>query len=87
MSWRHQLLRKGDRVKNELNAEVTGTVWKITADIGDVLDAGSIVMILESMKMEIPVVVEDPGTLIEILVKEGEAVTEGQSVASIEDNR
>ena len=87
MSWRHQFLGKGDRVKDELRAEVTGTVWKIVADVGDVLDAGATVMILESMKMEIPVVVEDSGTLIEILVEEGEAVTEGQPVASIEESR
>ena len=72
-------------MKNELRAEVTGTVWKITADIGDRLEAGATVMILESMKMEIPVLLENPGTLLVILVKEGEAVTEGQPVASVED--
>lgn len=72
-------------MKTELNAEVTGAVWKITAAVGDEIEEGGTVMILESMKMEIPVIAEDPGTLVEILVSEGEAVTEGQPVAVIEE--
>ena len=69
---------------DELRAEVTGMVWKIMAEVGDRLEAGKTVMILESMKMEIPVLVEDPGAVVEILVKEGESVVEGQPVAVIE---
>ncbi len=65
-------------------SEITGTVWKITAQAGQSVSAGEPIMILESMKMEIPVVSEDGGTVREILVKEGEAVQEGQVVAVID---
>lgn len=68
---------------DELRAEVTGMVWKIMVEVGDRLEAGKTVMILECMKMEIPVLVEDPGAVLEILVKEGDSVVEGQPVAVI----
>ena len=68
----------------ELKSEVTGAVWKIKMQVGDAAAEGDIVMIMESMKMEIPVVVEDAGVLKGILVKEGESVTEGQCVAILE---
>lgn len=68
----------------ELKSEVTGAVWKIKMQAGDAAAEGDIVMIMESMKMEIPVVVEDAGVLKDILVKEGESVTEGQTVAILE---
>ena len=68
----------------ELKSEVTGAVWKIKMRAGDAAAEGAIVMIMESMKMEIPVVVEDAGVLKEILVKEGESVAEGQTVAILE---
>ena len=70
---------------NELRAEVTGMVWKIMVEVGDRLEAGTTVMILESMKMEISVLVDDPGVVLEILVKEGDSVVEGQPVAVIEE--
>ncbi len=72
-------------MRSELKAVVTGLVWKIPTNVGDRLEAGTIVMLLESMKMEIPVILDDAGTLVEILVEEGEAVTEGQAVALIEE--
>lgn len=65
----------------DLKAEVTGSVWKIIAAPGQALEAGEVVMILESMKMEIPVMAEDGGELIELCVAEGEAVAEGQVLA------
>lgn len=65
----------------EARAEVTGSVWKIVATVGSRLEEGDTIMILESMKMEIPVLVEDAGTLVELTVTEGVAVTEGQVVA------
>lgn len=65
-------------------SEVTGSVWKIQAAAGDVLEADAAVMVLESMKMEIPVLVPDGGRIVEILVAEGEAVKEGQELAVIE---
>ena len=72
-------------MRTELNADVTGAVWKITASVGDDLEEGATVMILESMKMEIPVIAEDGGTLAEILVEEGQPVVEGQPVAVVEE--
>ena len=62
-------------------AEVTGTVWKIETQVGDTLAEDDVIMIVESMKMEIPVSATDSGTLTEILVAEGEVVNEGQTVA------
>ena len=68
----------------ELKSEVTGAVWKIKMQAGAAVAEGDIVMIMESMKMEIPVVAEEAGTLKEIMVKEGEPVAEGQTVALLE---
>ncbi len=70
--------------KNEVKSEITGAVWKILAKPGDKIAADEPVMILESMKMEIPVLALDSGTVTEILVKEGDAVSEGQTVAVLE---
>ncbi len=71
--------------KIEAKADVTGSVWKILATVGSRLEAGDTIMILESMKMEIPVMAEDGGTLVALSVAEGEAVREGQVVAVLED--
>ena len=68
----------------EVNTEVTGNVWKIEAAVGDDLQAEDVIMILESMKMEIPVEAPAAGKLVEILVKEEDAVDEDQVVAIIE---
>ena len=68
----------------ELKAEVTGTIWKIETTIGQTLDTEHTVLIIESMKMEIPLVAEAGGTLVEICVNEGDAVNEGQVLAIIE---
>lgn len=70
---------------HEAKCEVTGSVWKITAQVGQRLEPGDTVMIIESMKMEIPVIAEDGGTVAEIRVSEGEAVTDGQVVAVLQD--
>ncbi len=67
----------------EVKAEVTGSVWKIVAAVGQSLAAGDTLMILESMKMEIPVIAEDGGRLIELRVTEGTPVAEGQTVAVV----
>jgi acetyl-CoA carboxylase biotin carboxyl carrier protein len=69
----------------ELKAEVTGSVWKIVTAPGQALAAGDTVMILESMKMEIPVIAEDGGTVVEIRVAEGTSVAEGQVVAVVKE--
>lgn len=67
----------------KVTAEVTGTVWKIEATPGVELAQDATIMLVESMKMEIPVTATDAGRLLEILVKEGELVEEGQTVAII----
>ena len=60
-------------------------MWKIVASVGQKLVAGDEIMILESMKMEIPVIAEDGGVLKELKVAEGKTVNEGQVVAVIEE--
>lgn len=65
----------------KLLTEVTGSVWKIYLKPGDAVAAGDEVMIIESMKMEIPVICEDGGTVQKFTVAETEAVNEGQVVA------
>ncbi len=67
----------------KVKTEVTGSVWKIVTTAGQKLAAGDTIMILESMKMEIPVIAEDGGTLTELHVGEGESVNEGQHVATL----
>ena len=62
---------------SEVEAHITGTVWKIEVKVGDAVDEGDTVVILESMKMEMPVEAEEPGTVTEILCEEGQAVNEG----------
>lgn len=69
----------------EVKSEITGTVWQVKASRGDKLESGDTLVVIESMKMEIPVITEDPGTVKEILVKEKDAVAEGQVVAILEE--
>jgi len=70
----------------EVETEVTGNVWKIEKQVGDLVSAEDVIMILESMKMEIPVEAPCAGTLVEILVKEEDQVDEDQIVAIIESS-
>ncbi len=70
--------------KEEIQSEVTGTVWKIESKVGDKVSDGDTLMILESMKMEIPVISTEDGTIAEILVKEEDPVAEGQAVVVID---
>ena len=67
----------------ELETPVTGTVWKIVAAVGDRVDAGQAVLIMESMKMEIPVEAPAPGVVTELLVAEGDAVSQDDPVAVV----
>jgi acetyl-CoA carboxylase biotin carboxyl carrier protein len=64
-------------------AEVAGKVWKIEARPGATLAADDVILILESMKMEIPVVAPAAGKLTELNVKEGDMVNEGDAVATM----
>lgn len=66
-------------------AEVSGTVWKIVVAVGDKVDAAQEMMILESMKMEIPASAPCAGVVHSLLVAEGEAVGEGQALAVLEN--
>jgi acetyl-CoA carboxylase biotin carboxyl carrier protein len=68
----------------EIKSEITGTVWKVQSSPGDKVESGDTLVVVESMKMEIPVITEDAGTVKEILVKEKDPVAEGQVVAIIE---
>jgi acetyl-CoA carboxylase biotin carboxyl carrier protein len=64
--------------------EVAGKIWKIEARPGAQLAADDVILILESMKMEIPVVAPRAGRLAELRVKEGDSVNEGDVVALME---
>ena len=68
----------------EVEAHITGTVWKIEVQVGDSVDEGDTVVILESMKMEMPVEAEDAGKVREILCEEGQAVNEGDPLLVLE---
>lgn len=72
--------------KVEVESEVTGNVWKIESSVGDKVGPEDVLMILESMKMEIPVEAECSGTITEILVKEEDAVQEDQVLVIIESD-
>lgn len=67
-----------------VKADITGNVWKIVAQPGQQLAEEETILIMESMKMEIPVVAPVKGTLKTLLVKEGQEVSEGQELAILE---
>ena len=68
----------------DVEAHITGTVWKIEVAVGDSVDEGDTVVILESMKMEMPVEAEEAGVVKEINVEEGQAVSEGDTLVVLE---
>ena len=68
----------------DIEAHITGTVWKIEVEVGDEIAEGDTVAILESMKMEMPVEAEDEGTVKDIPVAEGQAVSEGDTLIVLE---
>jgi acetyl-CoA carboxylase biotin carboxyl carrier protein len=68
----------------DIAAHITGNVWKIEVSVGDKVEDGDTVVILESMKMEIPVEAEDDGTVKEIRCAEGESVSEGDVLVVLE---
>jgi acetyl-CoA carboxylase biotin carboxyl carrier protein len=67
-----------------IEAHITGTVWKIEVKVGDTVEEGDTVVILESMKMEMPVESEDEGTVADIQCEEGQAVSEGDTLVVLE---
>jgi acetyl-CoA carboxylase biotin carboxyl carrier protein len=70
--------------RKEIKSEITGSVWKILKQPGDDVGEDDSLMILESMKMEIPVLAEASGKVVEIRVTESSSVSEGQVVAVLE---
>ena len=68
----------------EVKAELVGNLWKIVVEVGQAVDEDDTLMILESMKMEIPITSPIAGTVTQILVAEGEVVQEGQTVAIVD---
>jgi acetyl-CoA carboxylase biotin carboxyl carrier protein len=68
----------------EVKAELVGNLWKIVTEVGQQVEEDDTLMILESMKMEIPITSPITGTVKEILVAEGDVVQDGQTVAVVE---
>ena len=69
-----------------VNAELVANVWKVVAKEGDVVGPEDTLVILESMKMEIPVPAEVSGRVSEVAVREGDVVTEGDLLVEIDDS-
>jgi acetyl-CoA carboxylase biotin carboxyl carrier protein len=67
-----------------VQAHITGTVWKIEVKVGDTVDEGQTVVILESMKMEMPVEAPSAGKVTSIAIKEGQAVEEGATLVVLD---
>jgi acetyl-CoA carboxylase biotin carboxyl carrier protein len=75
---------QGETVATNITAHITGTVWKIEKQVGDSVAAGESVLILESMKMEMPVESPRAGRISELRCSEGQAVEEGAVLAVVE---
>jgi acetyl-CoA carboxylase biotin carboxyl carrier protein len=68
----------------DVEAHITGTVWKIECEIGQDIEEGDTLVILESMKMEMPVEAEDDGVVKQIVCSEGQSVSEGDTLVVLE---
>lgn len=68
----------------EVEAQVTGNVWKIEVKVGDKVEEEDVLLIVESMKMEIPVEAPEDGRVLEIRVQEGQAIEEGDILVVLE---
>jgi len=73
-----------DRHVTEVRAEMVANVWKVVTAEGEHVSADATLVILESMKMEIPVLAEQPGTVTKLAVAEGDVVQEGDLIAIVE---
>ena len=69
---------------DEIRAEMVASVWKVVVAAGDQVSDGDTIVILEAMKMEIPVLAESDGTVAELAVNEGDVVQEGDLIARVE---
>ena len=79
-----QSRRRRNSTCPNVEAHITGTVWKIECQIGQEVEEGDTLVILESMKMEMPVEAEDPGEVKEIVCEEGQSVSEGDTLVVLE---
>jgi acetyl-CoA carboxylase biotin carboxyl carrier protein len=70
---------------SEIKAHITGTIWKIKVNVGDSVAEGDTLVIIESMKMEMPIEAMDPGTVTEVRAAEGQPVNEGDVLLVIAD--
>lgn len=70
----------------DIKAHITGTVWKVEVEPGESVEEGDIIMILESMKMEMPIEAPIDGKILKILVAPNEPVKEDQVVATMEED-
>lgn len=82
-SWPGRGRRKETWVAEEVRAEMVANVWKVVTTEGADVDDGDTLVILESMKMEIPVIAETSGTVTKLAVAEGDVVQEGDLIAII----
>ena len=69
---------------SNVEAHITGTVWKVECQVGQEVSEGDTLVILESMKMEMPVEAEDDGVVKEINCEEGQAVSEGDTLVVLD---
>ena len=68
----------------EVEGQITGNVWKIETKVGDVVEEDDVLLIVESMKMEIPVEAPEDGKVLEIKVAEGQSIEEGDVLVVLE---
>jgi acetyl-CoA carboxylase biotin carboxyl carrier protein len=66
-----------------VKSEVTGSVWRVMTAVGSRIEEDTIMILVESMKMEIPITSPDAGEVVAILVKEGDPISEGDPVVTI----
>jgi acetyl-CoA carboxylase biotin carboxyl carrier protein len=70
----------------EIKAHITGTIWKIPVKAGDAVEEGDTLVIIESMKMEMPIEADDDGKVIDVMAKEGQPVNEGDVLMTFEED-
>ncbi len=68
----------------EVESQITGSVWKIEVAVGDVVEEEDVLLVIESMKMEIPVEAPEAGRVLEIRVEQGQAIEEGDILVVLE---
>jgi acetyl-CoA carboxylase biotin carboxyl carrier protein len=68
----------------EVAAHITGTVWQVRVNVGDAVEEGQVLVVLESMKMEMPVESPSAGRVAAILVQSGQAVEEGEVLLTLD---